>query len=41
MKKKRTWKRKNKHKAKKQRAHQYGFTNENWYKRLNEFFNLT
>ena len=37
MKKKRTWKSKGKQKAKKQKGHQYDFTNEKWFKRLNEF----
>ena len=37
MKKKRTWKSKSKQKAKKQKGHQYDLTNENWFKRLNEF----
>ena len=41
MKKKPTWKGNSNQKVKKQKTHQYAFTNEKWYKRLNEFLGIT
>ena len=41
MKKKKSWKSKSKQKGKKQPKQEYDFSNEKWYKKLNEYFGLT